>query len=348
MKNELRIGVLGAAKTTKNSLIRPAHEVDGVRVAAVAARNPERARRYAARHGIPRVHVSYENLLADKTLDAVYIPLPAAMHGQWTIASLNAGKHVLVEKPFAANAEEARFLTEAAHGQSRIVMEAHHSCHHPLMSRVKEILSSGDLGAINTADASFCVTIPPGQDIRWNPALGGGSLMDVGCYPLRLLLDLFGPELPTVEYAAAKTRGEIDRSMRATLNFGGIKATINCAIWSPRLFAADLTVHCDRGRLRVKMPFHPHDGARIAVDGPGLSLREGTSGRSSYSYQLQAFRDAVLYGAPTLTSPAAANATMTIIDSIYLAAGLQPRQPYSGSDTSTVSGCSEPVTSARK
>jgi predicted dehydrogenase len=328
MTGDVRVGVLGAARITKNALMRPLGEVSGVSVDAIAARDVERARAHATRHGIPRVHPSYEHLLADDNLDAVYIPLPAALHGKWSSAALAAGKHVLVEKPFAANAGEARLVAEAASRSGLVVMEAHHTCYHPLITRLQAILGSGILGSVNTAEASFRVPIPPGRDIRWNFALGGGSLMDVGCYPLRLLLDLFGSE-PKVESAAARTRGEIDRSMRATLRFeGAATATIDCSIWSGRLFTAHLAIHCDRGRLKVRMPFHPHEGARIQVDGPGLHLRERTSGRSSYSYQLQAFRNAVAHGTPVPTDPAAAVRTMSVIDSIYLAAGLRPRQPF--------------------
>lgn len=327
MINSVHIGVLGAAKITKAALIIPARTISRVYVEAVAARDPQRARRQAFKYGIGKVHDSYRALIDDESLNAVYLPLPAALHGHWTRAALDRGKHVLVEKPFMANAEEARLIADAAAGRNLVVMEAHHTSYHPLVARLKDILQSGVLGQVHTARASFRVPIPPGRDIRWNIALGGGSMMDVGCYPLRLLLDLFGPS-PKVESATARTKGEIDRCMQATLLFPTqIRATIDCSIWSARIFSARLTIDCDLGRITVKMPYHAHQGGLIQVHGPKLHARETTSKRSTYSYQLEAFRDAITAGGSNPTDPSAGIETMTTIDAIYLAAGLELRQP---------------------
>jgi predicted dehydrogenase len=123
----LRIGVLGAAKITRGALLSPARKIDDVSVVAVAARDPLRAATYARRHHIPVVFSSYEELLASDDIDAVYIPLPAALHGRWAIAALRAGRHVLVEKPFAANAEEAQIVAAVAGDTGLVAMEAFHS-----------------------------------------------------------------------------------------------------------------------------------------------------------------------------------------------------------------------------
>lgn len=327
MRNSVHIGVLGAAKITKGAMITPAQTVSGVYVDAVAARDPARARAQATKYGIRKVHDTYHDLISDDSLNAVYIPLPAALHGHWTIAALNQGKHVLVEKPFAANAAEAQLVADTAAERNLVVMEAHHTTYHPLVARLREILESGVLGRVHTAKANFRVPIPPGRDIRWNVALGGGSMMDVGCYPLRLLLDLFG-SAPAVEAATAQARGEIDRSMRATLLFDdALRATIDCSIWSPQIFSAQLTIDCELGRVTVRMPYHPHQGGLIRVHGPKLYARELTSKRPTYSYQLEAFRDAITIGAPFPTDASAAVRTMSVIDDIYRAAGLQPRAP---------------------
>jgi predicted dehydrogenase len=133
----MRIGVLGAARIVKNALIDPARLVDGVEVEAIAARDHERARRYAARHGIRFAHPSYQELLADPVLDAVYIPLPAALHARWAVAAIEAGKHVLCEKPFTSNTAAAEEVAEAAAGSDCVVMEAYHSHHHPLQARLR-------------------------------------------------------------------------------------------------------------------------------------------------------------------------------------------------------------------
>src|SRR3954453_3465142 len=128
----LRIGILGAARIAPAALIKPARRVDEVEVAAVAARDRVKAERFASKHGIPTVHDSYESLLDDPTIDAIYNPLPNGLHGRWTIAALEAGKHVLCEKPFTANADEAEQVAEVEAATGLVAMEAFHYRYHPL------------------------------------------------------------------------------------------------------------------------------------------------------------------------------------------------------------------------
>ena len=321
----LRIGVLGAARITRTALLLPAAVTDGVVVAAVAARSPERAAKWAASRGIPRVHASYDELLADDSLDAVYIPLPAALHGAWTLKAIAAGKHVLVEKPFTANAGQARAVETAADASSLVVMEAHHPSFHPLTSRIREIVKSGMLGDLTRAAAWFHGPIPPSGDIRWNLALGGGSMMDLGCYPVRLIRDVLGE--PTVSSAVALRRGDIDRRMTVRLDLAGLPVTVDCGMWSSRVIGAGLVVEGSLGRLHVTAPYQPQLFARITVDGAGLRLREWADRKPSYTFQLEAFRDAVEHGGSNLCPPAEAVRTMQVIDDSYRAAGMQPRRP---------------------
>ncbi|MBW2314770.1 MAG: Gfo/Idh/MocA family oxidoreductase, partial [Deltaproteobacteria bacterium] len=126
----LRVGVLGAARIAPMALLRPARQVPGVEVSAVAARDVDKARRFAGKHGIPRVFESYDALLADPDVDAVYVPLPNGLHADWTIRAIEAGKHVLCEKPFTANAGEAERVAKAARASDRVVMEAFHWRYH--------------------------------------------------------------------------------------------------------------------------------------------------------------------------------------------------------------------------
>src|SRR3954470_8789652 len=196
----VRLGVLGAARIVKSALLVPTRSTSGVEVTAIAARSEDRARDYARKHGIPRVHPSYDVLLADEDVDAVYIPLPASLHGLWMRRSIEAGKHVLCEKPFTANADEAGEIAALAAGTDRVVMEAFHSRLHPLWARLRQIVDSGALGEVRTARATFCAPIPPGKDIRWQVSLGGGALMDLGVYPIGLLRHLFGePEVVSAD-----------------------------------------------------------------------------------------------------------------------------------------------------
>ncbi len=136
----LRIGVLGAARIAPTALTRPAKQVPEARVLAVAARDPARARKFADKHDVPRVHASYDALLADPEIDAVYNPLPNALHCEWTIKALEAGKHVLCEKPMASNAREAERMAEAAEKTGLVLAEAFHYRYHPLAARMREII----------------------------------------------------------------------------------------------------------------------------------------------------------------------------------------------------------------
>jgi predicted dehydrogenase len=205
------------------------------------------------------------------------------------------------------------------------VMEAHHTSFHPFTARLRDVVHSGALGDIRSASASFHAPIPPGKDIRWNPRLGGGSLMDLGVYPVRLIRDVLGE--PTVRSAVALRRGAIDRRMTAHLDIDGVDAVVDCGMWSSRILGAGFEVIGSRARLRVTSPFHPQYGGRIRIDGPGVRRRERADRKSTYRFQLEAFRDAVLAGTEGLHGVDEAIATMTVVDDIYRTAGMNPRQP---------------------
>jgi len=171
----LRFGILGAASIAPSALIKPARRSGGAAaVVAVAARDPERAQAFAAAQGIPRALGSYEALVADPEVDVVYNPLPNGLHGRWTLAALAAGKHVLCEKPFAANAEEAAEVAAVADASDRVVMEAFHYRYHPLTTRVAAIVESGELGTLTEVTSSFSAPIWKPGDIRYDPQLAGG------------------------------------------------------------------------------------------------------------------------------------------------------------------------------
>jgi predicted dehydrogenase len=320
----VRIGVLGAAGIVKSALLKPAASVDGVQVAAIAARDRSRAGAYAAKHGIPLVHASYRALVEDPDIDAVYIPLPAALHAPWSLAAIEAGKHVLCEKPFTSNAAAAAEVAAAAKASELVVMEAYHSHYHPLRRQLQEILASGELGDIQTATATACAPIPPGADIRWNFSLGGGGLLDVGYYPLRLLRALFG-EVGDVT-ATTKARGQIDGRLEAELvHVGGVTSRVVTSLWSWPLISMYLDVQGSRGRMRVGTPYHPQMGGRIRIETADGRRVERPDRRTTYEFQLLAFADAVRTGAQVPTGVDEATRQLLAIDRIYQAAGLSER-----------------------
>ncbi len=324
----MQIGVLGAARIAPAALIKPAKENPDVVVGAVAARDASRAQAFAAKYGIGRVHDSYEALLADPDLDAVYIPLPNGLHGQWTRAALAAGKHVLCEKPFTANAAEAREIAELAANSDRVVMEAFHYRYHPLALRIEQIITSGELGKLERVEAALCFPLPRSSDIRYDYSLAGGATMDAGCYPVHMLRT-FGGSTPEVVSAQPKLRNsQIDRAMTAEVRFaGGHTGQVRCSMWSSNLLQISAHVVGDRGELRALNPVLPQYFNRLSIRSSEGKRVERFPRRASYAYQLDAFVAAVLHGEPVKTTPADAIENMTVIDAIYRAAGLPLRVP---------------------
>jgi predicted dehydrogenase len=319
----VRVGVLGAARIVSTALLRPSRAVEGLEVVAIAARDPARAARYATKHDIARVHRTYDELLDDPAIDAVYIPLPSALHARWMTAAIEAGKHVLCEKPFTSNAGAARQVAAVAAASDVVVMEAYHSAHHPVRQQILDVLGSGELGEVVSAAAVIHAPIPPGRDIRWDLALGGGALLDLGYYPLRLLRDLFGEVVDAS--ATARIRDGVDGRLEAELvHAGGVSSTLRCAMWSVSPVASRLDIRGTAGRLRVGTPWHPQLGGRLRVDGASGRRVLRPDRRSTYLFQLEAFREAVR-GGPVRTGPVEAVAQLDAIDRIYAACGLRPR-----------------------
>jgi predicted dehydrogenase len=328
VSEHVRIGILGAARIAPRAVINPAKDNPDVVVTAVAARDASRAQAFAAKHNIARVHDDYAKLIADPDVDAIYNPLPNGLHGKWTRAALEAGKHVLCEKPFTANAAEAREIAELTAASDRVVMEAFHYRYHPLALRVEEIIASGELGTLQRVEATLCFPLPMFSDIRYNYALAGGATMDAGCYTVHMVR-IFGGSTPEVVSAQAKLHGpEIDRAMTAELRFaGGHTGRIRCSMWSRRLLDISAKVVGDQGELNVLNPAVPQLFHRLSVRTANDNRVERFGRRASYAYQLDAFAAAVLRGAPFPTTPEDAIENMTVIDAIYRKAGLPLRQP---------------------
>jgi predicted dehydrogenase len=324
----LRIGVLGAARIAPPALIKPAQRTGRARVVAVAARDRARGEAFAQKHHIPRVLGTYEELVNDPDIDAVYNPLPNGLHGYWTMAALDAGKHVLCEKPFTANADEARAVAEADNAHpGLVVMEAFHYQYHPLARRLVEIVRSGELGTITNVDIAFSAPLWKKGDIRYQLALAGGATMDMGCYPISLLR-LMTPG-PRVRSAEAKLSSPgVDRAMDAHFSLpDGGKAHIGCSMFSSSVLRLHADITGSDGKISVFNPFSPQFGHRMKVTTGLGSRKERFSRKPTYDYQLEAFANAVEDKASFPTTAQDAIRTMELIDSIYVAAGLPLRQP---------------------
>jgi predicted dehydrogenase len=320
----LRVGTLGAASITPGALIRPARRVPEVMVTAVAARDPARARQCASKHGIPVTHDSYEALIADPDIDAVYNPLPNSLHAPWTLRAIAAGKHVLCEKPFASNEAEAAEVAAAARSAGLVVMEAFHYRYHPLARRMQDAVA--EFGALRHVEASLGFPLPRFNNIRFQFDLAGGATMDAGCYPISCIR-MLGQAEPIVVSAQAKLHGpDIDRAMVADFRFpGGATGRIRASLWSGDMLRISARAVGERGEMRAFNYLAPHIFNLLTVRTAAGVRRERVRGESTYTYQLRAFANAVLRGEPVLTTPEDAVANMHQIDAVYRAAGLPLR-----------------------
>jgi predicted dehydrogenase len=322
----LRMGILGAARIAPAALVKPARDVSEVEVAAVAARNPARATKFARKHRIPRVHATYDALLADPEIDAVYNPLPNALHCEWTLRALDAGKPVLCEKPVTSNAAEAEQVAAAAERTGLVVMEAFHYRYHPLATRMKEIVDSGELGPVRHLESWMCIPLPLFRDIRYRHDLAGGATMDLGCYCIHELRFLAGAEPEVVGARTRLSSPQVDRWMQADFRWAdGRTGRMTCALWSSTLLKISLRVTGDDGEMRVLNPTRPQSFHRLSVRSSARTRRERVPGDPTYTAQLRAFVRAVCDREPFPTGPADAVANMRVVDDVYRRAGLEPR-----------------------
>ena len=327
MAGELRVGTLGAARITPMALIRPARNVDRVSVTAVAARDRGHAEAFAKKHGIAKVYDDYDALLQGPDLDAIYNPLPNSLHAEWTLRALDAGKHVLCEKPFASNAEEAEHVHQASERSDRVVMEAFHYRYHPLIQRVRELVTSGELGKLQRVETWMCFPLPFKSDIRYQLDLAGGSTMDGGCYAIHMARTIAGEEPEVVSARPKLALPEVDRAMDAELRFpSGVNGTIHSSMWSKRIAKIAVAVTLDGGEIKALNPVVPQFFHGLKWRKTGVAwTKEKLSKRPTYEYQLEAFRDAVCEAKPFPTTTADAVKNMRVIDAVYRAAGMSPR-----------------------
>jgi predicted dehydrogenase len=325
----IRIGILGAARIAPRGIVTPANELLGTEVVAVASRDIDRARDFAAQHSIPLALGSYGELIAHDDIDLVYVPLPPSAHLEWCTAALANGKHVLVEKPFAGNAQDAAQMAAAARASGKLLIEGFHYRFHPLFERALAALRDGAIGRIQHIDATFYAALPdtPGE-LRYIEELGGGALMDLGCYCLHWIRTVAGDE-PTVVSARARcaTPG-VDLDIEAELAFtSGPTATLRCSMQPDdgQLYRR-LRVQGDKGVLEIDNPVTPHAGATLSIENDGPSVPQIVSGGdTTFHYQLRHVLDCIEGRAQPLTGGDDAVNNMRAIDAIYRAAGLRPR-----------------------
>jgi predicted dehydrogenase len=260
----LRLGILSTARINRR-IVHAARGTDLVDVVAVAGRERGRAEEHARGHGIVRVHAGHEALLADPEVDAVYIPLPNSLHVEWTRRALEAGKHVLCEKPLTDRPEDAEALFALAEGKGLMLAEAFMYRHNPQTRRLEQLVRDGAVGPLQLVRASFSFLVQGEDNIRLVPELGGGSVLDLGCYCVSGARLLAG-EPGTVFAQQVLGPTGVDDLFTAVLAFpGGVHAVVDCGLRLP--FRATLEAVGPEGSLFVNDPW--------LCSSPGIELRRG-------------------------------------------------------------------------
>jgi predicted dehydrogenase len=319
---KIRVGILGAGRIIPNALVTPDHPEFTLQ--AVGARDPVRAQAFATTNGIAHVAPDYDSLIARDDVDLVYIALPNNLHAPWSIAALKAGKPVLCEKPFALDTAEARTMVAASEAAGLPLIEAYHHRFHRVMLRAAQIVRSGELGRLLHAEGIFEITTPytPEQP-RWHAELGGGALMDLGCYPLYALRMLLGEE-PEPRAAHCELQHGIDAATEADLIFpGGATGHIECRLGSSRAVQS-IRLRGEKGTLALDGFVVPQTGCCFTVTINGVTREEPVDGPSTFYMQLSHVADVLLRGAKPLTGGADAIAQMTAIEAIYAKANFIP------------------------
>lgn len=294
---DLRIGLVGASRVASFAIIAAAREIEGVEVVAVAARDPARARAYAEEHGLGKVHADYASLYADPGIDLVYIGTPPSLHAGQAMAAIEAGKAVLVEKPFALSSKEARRVAARAAERNIPVFEAMHSPHHHLFGRVTDLIDAGTLGSLRHIDAVFDAPIDQEDPIRWRAEFGGGALMDLGVYPLALVRRLAGEDF-AVRSVTAVMRSGVDESFAAELVYAnGVTARI-ASTMKPLKPALTLRIEGDDGVLTIRNPYVPQIGHLLTLETRGQVTTETVEGPGSYAAQLAVVRRTLVEAEP--------------------------------------------------
>jgi D-xylose 1-dehydrogenase (NADP+, D-xylono-1,5-lactone-forming) len=313
----VRFGFLSTARINEQ-LLAGARPSDLVDVVAVASRDRARADAYAREHGIERAYGSYDGLIADPEVDAVYVSLPNSLHVEWSIRALEAGKHVLSEKPLTRRPDEAERAFDAAERAGRVLMEAFMYRHHPQTRRIKQLVDEGAIGELRAMRAAFSFDLLASRnaaDVRLNAELDGGSLMDVGCYCVSGARLLAG-EPERVSGEAVPAPSGVDMSFYGTLRFpGDIVAQFHSSLALP--FKQELEVFGSEGSLLVEAPWRVDLGGDVFLRRPSGEERIEVEEADAYRLELENLAAAIRGDAQPLLERADAVGQAAAIAALY-------------------------------
>ncbi len=310
----LRWGLLSTARINRK-LIPAIRQAGRAALLAVASRDPDQARAYAAEWEIPRAHASYQALLDDPDVDVVYIPLPNSLHAEWAVRAARAGKHVLCEKPLALSVAECQAIAAAAAAAGVVVMEAFMYLYHPLLRRARELVREGAVGEVTLVRGEFSFVLDRPADVRWQPALGGGALWDIGCYPVSFVHWLAGPPQEAFGWQERADTG-VDHTFAGLLRCpDGVLGTVACSFRLP--YHTQAEVRGTAGTLVVEQPFAVGPESRIRLL-RGESVEEiPAPADEPYRCEVEALTAAVLDGAPLAVPLSASLAHVAALTALY-------------------------------
>ncbi|MBI3242498.1 MAG: Gfo/Idh/MocA family oxidoreductase [Chloroflexi bacterium] len=312
---KLRWGLLSTAKINR-ALIPPIRASARGELAAVASRDRAKADAYAKEWNIPKAYSSYEALLADDDIDIVYISLPNSLHAEWAVKCAEAGKHVLVEKPFALTTAEVDRMTEATKRTGKVMAEAFMYRHHSQTLKVKELIESGAIGDVSLVKASFTFNLTRAVDVRLDPALGGGSVWDVGCYPISLAQYVFdGPPVEVVGWQKQDSTG-VDGWFVGQLRYSGDRfAQFDCGFRSPFRTHAEIVGRA--GAIMLTQPFKPDATAKLILRRNDADEVVPVAERQLYEGEVEDLHDAILNGKPPRVSLAESRGHVATLVALY-------------------------------
>ncbi|MDF2722758.1 MAG: oxidoreductase protein [Paenibacillus sp.] len=327
-QSKLRWGILGCANINR-SVVPGIQKSRLGEVTAIASRSADKAKEHAEKYGIPQAYGSYEALLADDSIDAVYIPLPNHLHKEWTIRAAEAGKHILCEKPFAIDAEEAEEMVAACEKHGVKLAEAFMYRHHPRYAKVKEIIASGEIGTIRGLRGTFTFNNSGNTtNFRNNVSMGGGSVYDIGVYPISAARLVLGqePEAATAHAFFSPQHGGVDMMASGLLEFAdGVALQFDCGMWAASRNTLEI-VGTD-GRIELPSAFVcPPDTASVFHVITKSGRREETQEIvNQYSLQADDLSASVLEGTPLAFASTDAILNMRVVDACLESARTRSR-----------------------
>ncbi len=322
MSDKIRWGILSTANIGRGRVIPAIHQSNNGQVAAVASRNLEKAQAFATATNIPTAYGSYEALIEDPNIDAIYIPVPNSEHAEWSIRCAEASKATLCEKPLASNATEAQRIVDAFAARQVLFAEAFMYRFHPQTTHVKRMLADGAIGDLQTISATFTFPLRSEENIRLSKTLAGGAVMDVGCYCINVMRLMTGEE-PIQAKAVARlgVQTEVDESLAGTLIFpSGVVGHFDCSLRAQRVHTYDL--RGTEGRILVEEAFVPtaESATKIRVWQGDRYQEITTPPINQYTLMVEDFADALLSNRPPRFKPQDAVANMQVIDALLASA----------------------------